>query len=252
MQKAERLHALSDALATHGVLRLRDAAALLSVSEMTVRRDVASTPERFTYLGGYIVRATNVPNASTYVLEDERDHFAAAKAQASAAAARLVRDGETIFIDCGSTLATLPGLIPDGVRITVVCYSLNVTDVLRRKPNVRMIVLGGLYVPSSDSFSGDDSIAILRRMGINQAFISAGGVDPERGVSCWNFHEVALKQAALASAVERHLVVDSSKLGQLKAVRFARIDEFTSIITEAGQQSVSAFAATRTGHRPAR
>jgi DeoR family deoxyribose operon repressor len=101
---------------------------------------------------------------------------------------------------------------------------------------VRMILLGGVYVPSSDSFAGEESIEMLRRMGINKAFISAGGVDQARGVTCWNFHEVALKQAAMASAVERHLVVDTSKFGAVKAVRFSQVDDFDSIITEKGQE----------------
>jgi DeoR family deoxyribose operon repressor len=72
-------------------------------------------------------------------------------------------------------------------------------------------------------------------MGINKAFLSAGGVDEARGVTCWNFHEVAIKQAAMASAVERHLVVDSSKFGKVKAVRFSQLDDFDSVITENGQ-----------------
>ena len=100
-----------------------------------------------------------------------------------------------------------------------------------------MILLGGVYVPSSDSFAGEESLEMLRRMGINKAFISAGGVDPARGVTCWNFHEVAVKQAAMASAVERHLVVDRSKFGVVKAVRFSQIEDFDSIITEEGRQA---------------
>ncbi|GLU33057.1 DeoR/GlpR family DNA-binding transcription regulator [Trinickia caryophylli] len=234
MLKPERLHALAEALAKHNVLHLRDAAALLGVSEMTVRRDIAAHPDRFTYLGGYIVSAVQVPNAAGYSLEQEKDHFATAKAQASAHAARLIADNETIFIDCGTTLASLARLIPATMQLTVVCYSLNVAEILRRMPNVRMILLGGVYVPSSDSFTGDESLDMLRRMGINKAFISAGGIDPARGVTCWNFHEVALKQAAMANAVERHLVADSSKFGVVKAVRFSQIDEFDSIITEKG------------------
>lgn len=234
MLKSERLHALAEALAKRNVLHLRDAAALLGVSEMTVRRDIAAHPDRFTYLGGYIVSAVQVPNAAGYSLEQEKDHFATAKAQASAHAAQLIVDNETIFIDCGTTLASLARLIPATMQLTVVCYSLNVAEVLRRMPNVRMILLGGVYVPSSDSFTGDESLDMLRRMGINKAFISAGGIDPARGVTCWNFHEVALKQAAMANAVERHLVADSSKFGVVKAVRFSQIDEFDSIITENG------------------
>lgn len=237
MSKADRLRTLAEALAKHNVMHLRDAASLLGVSEMTVRRDIAANPGHFTYLGGYIVSADDVPNAVGYSLEQEKDHFAQAKAQASAHAARLVAENDTIFIDCGTTLAAFARLIPAQLQITAVCYSLNVAEILRRMPNVRMILLGGVYVPSSDSFSGADSLETLRRMGINKAFISAGGVDPARGVTCWNVHEVAIKQAAMASAVERHLVVDASKFGVVKAWRFSQMEDFDSIITEKDQQT---------------
>jgi DeoR family transcriptional regulator, deoxyribose operon repressor len=236
MAKTTRLQALADALAKHNVMHLRDAAALLGVSEMTVRRDIAANPERFTYLGGYIVSAADVPNAIGYSLESEKDHFAQAKAKASAHAAQLIAENDTIFIDCGTTLAVLARLIPSHLQITAVCYSLNVAEVLRRMHNVRMILLGGVYVASSDSFSGDESLEMLRRMGINKAFISAGGIDATRGVTCWNFHEVAMKQAAMASAVERHLVVDTSKFGVVKAWRFSQMNDFDSIITEKGEE----------------
>ncbi len=217
------------------MLRLRDAATLLDVSEMTVRRDIAASPGAFTYLGGYIVRASDVPNGTGYTIDEEQDHFAQAKADASAAAVKLIGDNDTVFIDCGTTLTTFARLIPADLHLTVVCYSLNVAEILRRKSNVRMILLGGVYAASSDSFSSEESIETLRRMGINKAFMSAGGVDETRGVTCWNFHEVAIKQAAMISAVERHLVVDASKLGKVKAVRFSQLSEFDSLISEKGQ-----------------
>jgi DeoR family deoxyribose operon repressor len=235
MAKTDRLRLLASALENQSVMRLRDAATLLGVSEMTVRRDIAASPAQFTYLRGYIVSAADVPNAAGYTIEEEKDHFAQAKAEASGAAARLLVDSETVFIDCGTTLTTLVRQIPADMHLTVVCYSLNVAEILRRRPNVRMILLGGVYVPSSDSFASDESVETLRRMGINKAFLSAGGVDEARGVTCWNFHEVAIKQAAMASAVERHLVVDSSKFGKVKAVRFSQLDDFDSVITENGQ-----------------
>jgi DeoR family deoxyribose operon repressor len=235
MAKTDRLRLLASALENQSVMRLRDAATLLGVSEMTVRRDIAASPGQFTYLGGYIVSAADVPNAAGYTIEEEKDHFAQAKAEASGVAARLLVDSETVFIDCGTTLTTLARQIPADMHLTVVCYSLNVAEILRRRPNVRMILLGGVYIPSSDSFASDESVETLRRMGINKAFLSAGGADEARGVTCWNFHEVAIKQAAMASAVERHLVVDSSKFGKVKAVRFSQLDDFDSVITESGQ-----------------
>ncbi len=238
MTKNERLHMLAETLREQSVLRLREAATLLDVSEMTVRRDIAASPGVFTYLGGYIVRTSDVPNHTInpgYTIDEEKDHFAQAKAEASATAVRLVTDNETIFIDCGTTLTSFARMIPAELHLTVVCYSLNVAEILRRKSNVRMILLGGVYAPSSDSFASEESIETVRRMGINKAFMSAGGVDEMRGVTCWNFHEVAIKQAAMASAVEKHLVVDTSKMGKVKAVRFSQLSDFDSLITERGQ-----------------
>ena len=60
--------------------------------------------------------------------------------------------------------------------------------------------------------------------------ISAGGVHPIRGASCSNFHEVAIKQAVVATAVESILVVDASKLGSLKPAFFADLDSFAKIV----------------------
>jgi DeoR family deoxyribose operon repressor len=238
MQKSDRVRALVKALDDQGVIHLREAVSLLGVSEMTVRRDVAANPDLFTYLGGHIVNAAKLPasGSSAYVLETEEEHFAQAKAQACAIAAGLIAPNDTVFVDCGTTLAAIGRYIPRELNVTVICYSLNVAEAVRRMDNIRLILLGGVYVPSSDSFTGNESLEALRHIGINKALISAGGVDEARGVSCWNFHEVPIKQAAMVSAVERHLVVDSSKFGQVRAVRFAQIGDFDSVISEQGQQ----------------
>lgn len=236
-RRAERLAALASAVTVRGVLRLREAAEHLGVSEMTVRRDIAASPDRFTYLGGYILSAADIGPGGTYVLDREVDSHAKAKAMACAEAARLLREDDTVFIDCGSTLIHLAERIPDELVLTAVCYSLNVAEILSRKPNVRLIMLGGVYHAASASFSSDDALATLSRLGINKAFISAGGVDVERGASCSNFYEVPIKQKAIQGATESHLVVDSSKFGKVRPAYFARIDQFDSIITEAGTQA---------------
>jgi DeoR family transcriptional regulator, deoxyribose operon repressor len=94
-------------------------------------------------------------------------------------------------------------------------------------------MLGGLYNSSSASFDVGDGLAALSRLGINKAFLSAGGVDPLRGVSCSNFHEVPVKQAAIRMAVQTCLVVDGSKIGKVKPAPFADLDDFHSIVTTA-------------------
>ena len=212
-------------------LKLAAIAADLRVSEMTIRRDVTESGGRFACLGGHVIGAQN-DVAGDYMLEKENDHHAAAKIAACAAAVKLIEEDDTIFIDCGTTMPRLAALIPAEMRLTAVCYSLNVAEILSRRQNTRLILLGGLFHPAAASFSGDTALEQLQRISINKAFISAGGVHETRGVTCSHFHEVPVKQAAIARAVESYLVVDASKFGKVRAAHFAEVDAFTSIVSD--------------------
>jgi DeoR family deoxyribose operon repressor len=229
----ERLGRIAAMLAGQSHLKLGAVAAELGVSEMTVRRDVTESGGRFACLGGHVIGAQN-DVAGAYSLEAEADQHAAAKAAVCAKAAKLIEEDDTIFIDCGTTTPRLAAMIPPGMRLTAVCYSLNVAEILSRRETTRLILLGGLFHPAAASFSGDAAIAELKRLNINKAFISAGGVDETRGVTCSHFHEVPVKQAAIARAVEAHLVIDASKFGKVRAAHFAEVSAFTSIVSDRG------------------
>ncbi|WP_273786017.1 DeoR/GlpR family DNA-binding transcription regulator [Brucella intermedia] len=229
-RKEERIAELAALVDEVGVLRLRDAAARLGVSEMTIRRDIGSDGAALNCLGGYIIPTQDGANGD-YVFDFEKDSHAGAKAQACAAAAALIEPYDTVFIDCGTTMPHLAHRIPQNQHITVVCYALNIAEILSQRGDVRLIVLGGLYHPEAASFSGDEGIDVLKRVNINKAFLSAGGVDEQHGVTCSHFHEVPIKQMAMQRAVEKHLVVDKSKYGKVRAARFAGKADFTSIVS---------------------
>lgn len=108
--KADRLEKLGLMLAKQSPLRLSAVAADLGVSEMTIRRDILESAGRFTCLNGHVISAQN--DTVDYVLEEELDHHAAAKATACARAAELVENDDTIFIDCGTTTPHLAAMIP--------------------------------------------------------------------------------------------------------------------------------------------
>jgi len=234
MTPAERLQKLEQALQQSGSLRLRDAAALLGVSEMTVRRDLSRRDGPLSYLGGHIVSSRSLQGGAHYSLAQEKDHFAQAKKRASQKALALIHEHDVIFIDCGTTLVHLARLIPDDLALTVVCYSLNTADILKHKRALRLIVLGGTYMPSSDSFSGQEALNALDQISFDTAFISAGGVDEQTGISCWNLHEKDIKRRAMQRAKRRYLVVDSSKLGVRRHIHFADVNQFDAVLTEQG------------------
>ena len=237
-RNARRIAALVSALAERRVLHLRQAAELLGVSEMTVRRDIAEHPDQFAYFGGHIMSPAQIEGNTRYELATAADSHAAAKREACVHAASHIRPDETIFIDCGTTLVHLIDLIPEHYQLTALCYALNVAERLARKPNVTMIMLGGQYHPSSASFASDQDLDRLDEFGINVAFVSAAGVDMQRGATCAAFHEARVKQKAIALARESYLVVDSSKIGKLQRAFFAPMSAFKAIITEHGEAPV--------------
>jgi len=139
-----------------------------------------------------------------------------------------------IFVDCGTTLAHLVSALPNDMDLTLICYALNIADLAIRKPNVHLILIGGVYHPTTASFYPMQEDPILSNIAINTAFFSAAGLDFRLGATCTTFHEAAIKRSAMQRAQQKVLVVDSSKIGQLRTARFADAAEFDHIFTEAG------------------
>ncbi|QOR37187.1 DeoR/GlpR transcriptional regulator [Billgrantia diversa] len=231
-RSAMRLARLQQALAVGGTLHLREAARLCGVSEMTIRRDVAASDGAMTLLGGRLILASNPHYVPAYDLDSQKDRHALAKRRLCERATGFIEDGDTLFIDCGTTLLPLMGMLAARERLTVVTYALNVANAASLIPDLRLVLLGGLYHATSQSFGSDDMSTAIKRLGINRAFISAAGVHAERGVSCFHFHEVAPKQAAIACAEQRLLVADKSKVGQVRPAYFAKLNDFDVVITD--------------------
>lgn len=235
-RRDERLSKLTGLMTKHGVMRLRDAAARLGVSEITIRRDMAPQASSngavggFHCLGGYIISAQEGAGGSDYNLERESDSHAADKMQACADAALLIEEHDTIFIDCGTTMPHLARLVPENKSVTVVCYSLNIAEILSVREDVRLIVLGGVFHRSAASFSGEE-METLKKLTINKAFISAGGVHDTHGVTCSHFHEVPVKQMAMSRAMASYLVVDKSKFGRVRSAVFAQLAQFRQVFS---------------------
>lgn len=224
-----RLARMQELVTAHGPLPLKAAAQALNVTEMTVRRDLASADAPLSCLGGYVLAAT-LPASDKYSLDIAGDEHAHNKRLACQQAVQLVEEGDCIFVDCGTTMAQFAEALPTNKALSVVCYSLNVANILSRRSNIQLMLLGGLYNASSATFYSDDAVQYLERLGVNKVFISAGGVQADRGASCSNFHEVPVKQAALRVAAERFLVIDESKLGRVRPAFFGPLDGFSQII----------------------
>lgn len=227
--RALRLARMRELVETGGPLPINQAAQMLDVTAMTIRRNLSSADSPLTALGGYVL-ATMLPSAERYSLDEAGDQHAAHKRLACRRAAEKVQPHDSLFIDCGTTMVHFAEALPPDLPLSVVCYSTNIASILSRRPNTQLMLLGGLYHASSATLFSDEGLQYLNRLGVNKAFISAGGLHPERGASCSNFHEVPVKQAAIRRASESFLVVDESKLGLLRPAFFSPLDAFEHIV----------------------
>lgn len=232
-KRRQRIDKILALLEVNQSIHIRDVAQMLDVSEMTLRRDIAHGDNRLLYLGGYLVKpGTN--KTSHYSLDSEKGIGLKNKRWVGRLAAEQIQNGDCIFIDCGTTTPHIVAAMAKDIECTVICYSKNIAYPLSNFPNVTLVLLGGVYYPASATFYCEESVAYLNKFGINKAFLSAGGVSIERGVSCSHLHEVKIKQAILGIAIKKILVVDSGKFGQFRSAFFTDFGQIDCIITDAG------------------
>lgn len=242
-----RLNRLLEAVTQHKSLHVKDAAELLDVSEMTIRRDIRNNSNMFQFLGGHIMAADMAVHRTPYDLTQASEQNENAKKAACKACLPLIREKETIFVDCGTTLPHLVSMIPNDMEVTLVCYALNIADLAVRKSNIKLVVLGGTYHPPTASFYPIDEDSTLSHYAIGHAFMSAAGFDHKLGATCTTFREAAVKRAAMARAQKSVLVADESKIGQIKPACFAALDDFDMIMTERGEVTPDQIASLQAG-----
>ena len=151
-RRKKRLDTIRTLLERQGAIHLKSAAETLEVSEMTVRRDIAASRTELAYLGGYIISGKSLPGNSEYKMNTEVDRNTRTKEMVGRIAASLVEQGDTVFIDCGTTTPHIVSALPEDLSLTLVCHALNIANLAARLPKVKLILLGGIYYANTMVF----------------------------------------------------------------------------------------------------
>jgi DeoR family deoxyribose operon repressor len=228
-RRDERLAQLITALKRSDKLHLKEAAALLGVSEMTIRRDLNSESGPVVLLGGYIVLEPR--SASHYLLSDQKTRLVEEKRKAARLAASLVQPHQTLFFDCGTTTPWIIEAIDNALPFTGVCYSLNTFLALQEKPECRVILCGGEFHASNAIFKPLNLQDTLSNLCPDIAFYSAAGVHVRQGATCFNLDELPVKQWAMNMAQYHVLVGDHSTIGKVRPARMGELTRFDAIVS---------------------
>ena len=229
-RRDERIGQLLQALKRSDKLHLKEAAALLGVSEMTIRRDLNGHGGPVVLLGGYIVLEPR--SAGHYLLSDQQTRLVEEKRAAARLAAGLLQPHQMAFFDCGTTTPWIIDAIDNELPFTAVCYSLNTFLALQAKPLCRVILCGGEFHASNAIFKPLNLHETLNSLSPDIAFYSAAGVHARHGATCFNLEELPVKHWAMHHARYHVLVVDHSKFAKVRPARMGELSRFDAIVSD--------------------
>lgn len=228
MVPAQRRQGILQAVRS-GTAHVSDLARAFDVSEMTVRRDLASL-ERDGKLervhGGAVNHVPERPFEETALESPE------VKTRIGRCAAELVQDGQTVMIDIGTTALQVARHLHGRRNITVITTNLAVLDELRDEPEVDIVLPGGLVRRNYRSTVGVLAEDALRQLRADIAFLGTSGVD--RDLSVWDttMIEVPIKRAMIAAAGHVVLLADGKKFAMSGVVRICGAGDLDQIITD--------------------
>ncbi|MCL1813894.1 MAG: DeoR/GlpR family DNA-binding transcription regulator [Treponema sp.] len=236
-KKIERANQIARILRERNGTSIKELAEELAVSKMTIRRDLEELHQANIVSlvhGAAIYKGEGPPNgqARDYHLILEKAVNNPEKERIGKAAADLVKPGDTIIIDIGTTTEQLARNIPQNSPITVLCFTINVLFEIYKKNVQNLIMGGGYYHVDTQLFESPDSINFIRQTRASKFFISAAGVSSELGLTCINQYEVGVKQACIDSSLQKILLADSQKFGLIRPAFFTSLEKIDMVITD--------------------
>lgn len=223
----QRLRWLSERLAHDGSVTIGEAAAALSVSEMTIRRDLVELEAR-----GTARRVRGGARALGPRTFAERHRTAGrAKAQIARKLATLVPARGSVAFDASSTVMRLAQSLGSAQDLTVLTNGPDTFGVLQDLPGVTPLLTGGRFEPRTGSLVGPLACRSAAHVNVQAFFSSAAAVGP-LGALETTLEEAEVKRGLASSTEQVVLAVDSSKLGSTASALGLEWGEIDLMVTE--------------------
>lgn len=215
-----------------GRVTVEGLAALLTVTPQTIRKDLNDlcAQNLLSRVHGGAVANSGVENLSyesrRRIAEDE-------KRAIGRAAAALIPDQASLFINIGTTTEEVARALADRSGLLVITNNLNVVDILCRNRNIEVIVAGGRVRHSDRAAVGASAVEFISHFKVDFAVIGASAIDEDGSLLDFDLSEVQVSQAIVQNSRSVVLVADREKLGRPAPVRIGHISEVDVFVTDA-------------------
>jgi DeoR family transcriptional regulator of aga operon len=248
MQQPERLGVILERLTVDGSVSVVETARSLDVSAATIRRDLRLLESQ------RMLERTHggaVPHGVLYELplRYKTTRQPAQKRRIAHEAASRVLEGWAIGLTGGTTTTEVVRALVDRPRLTVVTNALNIAAEIAVRPNLKLVVTGGVARPESYELVGPIAEASLEGLNLDMVFLAVDGISPRAGLTTHHEIEAGTNRALLSRADQVVVVADSSKLGHVAFARICELADVDELITDDGADPGAVAAIREAGVR---
>ena len=232
MMAEERRTQILQILRSAGRVRVNELASQFNTSAVTIRNDLNELAQR-----GLVQRSHGgamLPDSimrESPLLERLKAH-ADEKRRIGAMAASMIRDGETIILDSGTTTLEIARQIKKKRGLQIITNGVNIASELLDAHDAEVFIVGGTVRGESASISGRFTEEMFDQFSADKLFLSGAGCDLDFGVSGANLEETMVNRAMVRIAHEIILVADASKFSKRSMSRIAPFSEIDTIISD--------------------
>ncbi|MEH7252804.1 DeoR/GlpR family DNA-binding transcription regulator [Neobacillus niacini] len=246
MITTKRIECLMNFIEDKKMVSIQEIAKRFDISVVTARRDVEhleeNTPNIKKVRGGAVWQESksgvseNNGNISKDYLNDrflkQSKTNQNEKKQIALEASSLLKNGNSILIDAGSTMYEFAKCISPNVTITAFITAMNIAEVLEDMENITKIVLGGVFRSKTTTMVSSMMEQMISSIYVDKLFIAATGLSFTHGFTCNDILEADVKKTLLKSAKEVYWLVDSSKVGKISSFQISSFNSSHTIITD--------------------
>lgn len=220
---------------TNGEMTTEEGIKLLGVSESTIRRifiKLQKEGEADRIFGG--IKA--VSEEGRYRYQEIAVQHVAEKKEIGTAASKLVRDGEFLYLDSGTTTLEMCRALAKRLKrkevrnLTAITNSIKNVDILA--PHCDVILVGGKYAKDRKDVSGNLSESFLAQFRLDKSFLGTDGFTFAEGFTSTSVNVSQLSRKASAQAGETYVLMDSSKIGRRSFGISCKLEHINGVIVD--------------------
>lgn len=216
---------------SRGKVLVNELAEAFEVTPQTIRHDLNDLCD-----SGRLVRIHGgalYPTTNENVQYEQRRLIAAdAKLAIGRAAAGLIPDNASLFINIGTTTEAFARALLQHKGLLVVTNNINVANILRESPSIEVILSGGVVRHSDGALVGETAVDFFNRFKVDFAVIGASALDAEGSLLDFDLREVSVARAIMANAAHVILVTDATKFDRRAPMRIAHVSKVDTFVTD--------------------